>query len=98
MKLVNKYIITDGGVILFPEAISHANVAYGIEEGNQIVYAAGFCIINYGCQGVSTVRVYGEAKSINMKPGKRDDEIIREHFNPVSDIKYNLKTIKSFYE
>lgn len=81
----NKYIIIEilGQVtpFLFPETLSHSNVAYSIGLGSKPI-SAGFWTVrpNEDGNGVR-YEVYGESFTLNLKSRKEDSEILNRFFN-----------------
>lgn len=97
--MILKYIIIKNqGAILFPETITHKQVARGFNSGESTaeVESAGFAVIQDG----KCLSVYGSATSI---PGRHfiagDEHIINDSiFNPSSVIKYYNESTQSVRE
>jgi len=66
MSYKSKYIIVDTGIsempIVFPDLLSHSDVARGVAFGGKI-HGAGFCHITEKGQYIC----YGESASLNVK-------------------------------
>lgn len=63
--MIAKYVMTDRGVIIFPDTFLHS------EFSKFKPLSAGLVIIDE-----DYVKVYGESISLNLKPNKGDEEII----------------------
>jgi len=99
-RQVYKYIVVDGGAILFPEAVIHRQVAHGFTELKQRVYSAGFCVVQSLSSGTIIITCYGESTSLGIKSQPIiDSRVISETmFSMVNPYKYGIKTIKEQYE
>lgn len=98
MKLFFKYIIVDGGAIIFPDSplITHKEVGATFPK----IYAAGFCQLKY-IEGLDipdvTCNGRSESLDIDSKP-KIDQMIVADLFRQVSLIKYVGMSVKQSYE
>lgn len=99
-KQLYKYIIVDGGAILFPEAVVHIQVAHGFMELKQKVYSAGFCVIEYSGNGDVKVECHGESTSLNLESQPLTDSrvIAASLFSIFNPYKFGTRTIKDEYE
>ena len=94
MKLNFKYIIVDSGAILFSEMATHSIVAQGFEE----IYSAGFCSIEFKSNEVD-IKCHGHSESLEIESQPEIDQIIiKDLFNPISQIKYLGMQVKPFYK
>lgn len=95
IKPVLKYIITDGGAILFPEEVVHKQVAYGFKAMKLPIYSAGFVKIDG-----EKIICFGESTSLDIKSKPEVDSIIIKEtiFNRINTFKYHLSHIKDFYQ
>lgn len=82
MKTIFKYIIVNSGAIVFPETVTHAQVAQGFD----VVYAAGFATLDLI---KLTVVCWGESASLRIKSQPETDcEFVSDVFSPMPYTKY----------
>jgi hypothetical protein len=94
--MVLKYIITNGGAILFPEEIVHSQVAEGFKKENHPIYSAGFVALDVN---MNIQKCYGESTSLEIKSHPTQDMIvIKECFSNINSIKYGLLIVKDLYK
>ena len=101
MKLTFKYIIVPTGAILFNEATVHIIVAHGFQELKQEILSAGFCTIefnNFSNANPIQIKCFGESESLKIASKPKIDEIVvKDLFNPVSEIKYFGMNVTELY-
>lgn len=100
MKIVHKYIIVDGGVILFTEHTTHLIVGAGTKECKRTIYSAGFVVLAFNEKDEVIASPYGESESLKIKSHPEQDKIVIEDFfkGVNSLIRYNLLIVKDLYK
>jgi hypothetical protein len=98
-KLYYKYIIVDGGPILFSDKVSHLQVGEGFLKSKATIYSAGFCCIEFiEDEEVPKVICSGRSDSLNIESHSQNDAIvITDFFKQLSAVKYHLLVIKDLY-
>lgn len=83
--MILKYVIVKNlGAILFPESISHSQIANSFTQEPNVAESAGFALI----EGGKCLSAYGGAKSCELLSFLGDEYVIQDALNPASLMKY----------